>query len=246
VSPFEQIDLPLHPTPIDGSIIFKNHRLGKLVEEFIFHQLKSHDSVTWICDNLQIQDGKRTIGEIDALYYDGEIPVHLEVAYKFYLYDTLENYSDPLEQWIGPNRKDNLFYKLGKLHDRQFPLLNNPLTKAYLEGYNLDPSKVVQRHCFKAQLFLPYQDHNVNIGPLNRDCLAGFYLPFRDIGRLREFAFFIPSKLDWLIKPHLEVEWVGFFEVLEAIGSLIGEERSIMIWTKHKSGRLEKCFVVYY
>ena len=246
MSPFAQIDLSQHPAPIDESIVFKNHRLGKLVEEFVFHQLKSQESVTWICDNLQIQDGKQTVGELDALYYDGDVLVHLEVAYKFYLYDTLGDYDHALKQWTGPNRKDKLYFKLGKLHERQFPLLVNPLTKTYLEGYNLASSEVVQRHCFKAQLFLPYQDQDVNLGPLNRDCVAGFYLSYRDIGLLKEFAFFVPRKLDWLVAPHLEVDWLGYSAALAVVGAEIGVGRSPLIWIKQDDLELGKGFVTFW
>ncbi len=79
VSAFSQIQLNDDYNDIDDSAMFKNKRLGKLVEEFVFHQLKQNLSVNWICDNLQIQNGKQTIGEIDALFYLDEQPKRLVV-----------------------------------------------------------------------------------------------------------------------------------------------------------------------
>ena len=167
VSQFQQIELSINSDILDDSIVFKNQRLGKLVEEFVFYQLKQQNSIKWICDNLQIQCGKQTIGEIDTLYYWNNSIIHLEIAYKFYLYDTLGNYNRPLAYWIGPNRKDSLLYKLEKLKSKQFPLLHNELTKPHLEAYNINPKNVTQQLCFKAQLFLPYhQRDNTIISPI--------------------------------------------------------------------------------
>jgi hypothetical protein len=246
VSPFKQIELARNPEAIDDSAEVKNHRLGKLVEEFVFYQLKNQDTVSWICDNLQIQEGKRTVGEIDALYYDEGSPVHLEVAYKFYLFDTIENYDEPLAYWIGPNRKDSLFCKLGKLQNKQFPLLHNKLTGTYLESYNLEVKNIKQQLCFKGQLFLPYQSLNIDISPLNSDCIAGFYI---SCGKLQQFSaleFFIPEKLDWLVTPHHDVEWINYSSAVETIEIDISQKRSPLVWIRRNDGELSKCFIVFW
>lgn len=246
VSPFGQIELSIGPEAPAESAVFKHHRLGKLVEEFVFHQLKNTDSVSWICDNLQIQDGKRTVGEIDALYRHEESPVHLEVAYKFYLLDTLEEHEEPLAYWIGPNRKDNLFYKLGKLQGKQFPLLHNDLTKSYLESYQLDANTIKQALCFKAQLFLPYQGETVDISPLNRDCIAGHYISYQQMPLFEALEFFIPAKLDWLVIPHHDVGWVPYSAALAIIDLDISNGRSPLIWVREQNGAIGKFFVVFW
>lgn len=246
VSPFKQIELSRNPEAVDDSVVFKNHRLGKLVEEFVFHQLREQRSITWICDSLQIQDGKRTVGEIDALYFSEDVPVHLEVAYKFYLYDTLERYDHPLGHWIGPNRKDSLHYKLEKLHNRQFPLLHNELTRPYLDRYGLDVKTIRQELCFKAQLFLPYQQRGIDVGPLNADCVAGFYVSYRDLSHFNGYRFFFPVKLDWLVDPHCDVEWIGYSSALEIIEMNVRDRRSPLVWFRGDGGGLFKCFVVFW
>lgn len=246
VFPFGQIDL-VHPSSADAaSVTFKNHRLGKLVEEFVFHQLKSKASVTWISDNLQIQDNKRTAGEIDALYLENDTPIHLEVAYKFYLYDTIEEYSDPLAYWIGPNRKDSLFYKLEKLRGKQFPLLHHRLTRPYLDGFHLTSKDIKQQLCFKAQLFTPYQGQDINLGPINSNCVVGNYLSHRDISMFEGLRFHIPPKLDWLITPHHDVQWIGFPAFTKTIDAYVLEKRSPLVWVKHGAGDIRRWFVVFW
>lgn len=247
VSSFKQIDLASDSENIDDYSVFKNQRLGKLVEEFVFYQLKNQDTVSWICDNLQIQEGKLTAGEIDALYHDEESPVHLEVAYKFYLYDTTQSYQEPLAYWIGPNRKDNLHYKLGKLHNKQFPLLHHELTKPYLESYHLDIKDIKQQLCFKAQLFLPYDyDKNTDIHPLNTDCIAGFYISYHQLKRFKKYEFFVPTKLDWLVLPYHQVDWISYSAVLAIIEIDLKNNRSPMVWRKGSDGELSKFFVVFW
>jgi len=244
--PFPQIELNEQAKITDKGTVFKHQRLGKLVEEFAFHQLKTQPLVSWIGDNLQIQDGKRTVGELDALYYQGETPIHMEVAYKFYLYDTLETYDAPLAHWIGPNRKDSLSYKLAKLHRKQFPLLHHALTKTHLERYGLEASDIVQKTCFKAQLFLPYRNRAIDVSPLNVDCIAGFYISFRELQQFAAFEFFIPVKLDWLIAPHAGVDWMPYAEAVALLEVDIRNQRSPMVWVRGMNGEMGKGFVVFW
>jgi hypothetical protein len=152
----QQISIPDEFARGADVVAWNNQRLGKLVEEFVIHDLKATPSITWITESLQIQNEKLTLGELDALYYDQGTPTHLEIAYKFYLFDTLTTYGNPLAYWIGPNRKDNLSLKLTKLRNRQFPLLHNPITQPYLDHHGLEAGDIQQRVCFKGQLFLPY------------------------------------------------------------------------------------------
>jgi hypothetical protein len=246
VSKFKQIELNSEPQNFDGSIVFKNQRLGKLVEEFVFNQLQQEDSVYWICDNLQIQNGKQTVGEIDALYYEENQPVHLEIVYKYYLYDAIENYNQPLAYWIGPNRKDSLLYKLDKLHTKQLPLLYNELTKPYLKTYDLDIKTIEQQLCFKAQLFLPYHNRTIDISPLNPDCIAGFYIAFSKIEIFVNLEFYIPKKLDWLVVPYQNVTWMTYTSVLTTIESEINNKRSPLVWLRHRDTELTKCFITFW
>ena len=244
--PFEQTSLAKHTDSLDEAIVFTNKRLGKLVEEFVFFQVKHQPTVTWISDNLQIQDSNRTVGEIDALYFHDGHPRHLEISYKFYLYDTLQSYNDPLAYWIGPNRKDTLFYKLEKIRNKQFPLLHSDFTKPYLDKFKLDPEKIKQELCFKAQLFLPYHKMDMDTSPLSSDCIAGFYISIREVEQFESFEFYVPVKLDWLIIPHQEVNWLSYSAALEIIKSHIANQRSPLVWIKQGDGTINKCFIVFW
>lgn len=229
-----------------NQISFTNQRLGKLVEQFVHFQLQQDNNVKLLASNIQIKENKQTIGEIDALLLDENKPIHLEIIYKFYLYDILCNYEEPLAYWIGPNRKDTLLYKLEKLKSKQFPLLYNKLTQPFIDKHNLEQSKIAQHICFKAQLFLPYGVQDIDVKPLNRDCITGFYLSFKDFSILKGFQFYIPKKLDWLIVPHNDVDWVGFEIAQHIIEKQINESRSPLVWLKSNTIEFKKCFITFW
>jgi len=58
--------------------------------------------------------------------WENNKPIHLEIIYKFYLYDPSIGLTQ-LDHWIGPNRRDSLVKKLTKLKQKQLPLLYHPL-----------------------------------------------------------------------------------------------------------------------
>ncbi|MDC1227265.1 DUF1853 family protein, partial [Algibacter sp.] len=62
-------------------------RLGKYVEQFVSFELDQQNDISVLAENIQIQDGKITLGELDCLLLKNNKPIHLEVIYKFYLYD---------------------------------------------------------------------------------------------------------------------------------------------------------------
>lgn len=243
---FKSIALDSNFNALDTEIEFNNLRLGKLVEEFVFYQLKQQDSVSWIVENLQIQKDHRTIGELDALYYKKAQPIHLEVVYKFYLYDTLETYNDPLAYWIGPNRNDSLLYKLDKLRHKQFPLLYKTETRDQLTNYDINIDAVSQQLCYRAQLFLPYNNAKININPLNENCINGFFISFKAISILKDAKFYIPKKLDWLVIPHNDVLWKAFEDAKKTIQKEIESERSPLVWLKYSENDFRKCFITWW
>ncbi|WP_296317127.1 DUF1853 family protein [Winogradskyella sp. UBA3174] len=241
-----QLDLDFEPNFDITKLTLKNHRLGKQVEAFINHQLKQQDSIHWICDNLQIQNDKITIGELDALFYKDNTPIHLEIVYKFYLYDNSVIDDNPLKKWIGPNRKDALVYKLDKLRNKQLPLLYNTKTKLYLDKFNHKATDFEQYVCFKAQLFLPYKIADLKIHPININCVNGFYLSIQKIDIINYFEFYIPNKLDWLFTPHIEVSWLKFKEAKIEINKYIIEKHSPLCWLKDNDEKLQKCFITWW
>jgi uncharacterized protein len=133
----QQLELPAIQTTIFEGAITQNPRLGKRVESFVSCYLRQYNCIEIIQENIQIQHGNRTIGEIDCLLLENQIPTHLEIVYKFYLYDNTHGASE-IEHWIGPNRNDSLQQKLDKLSTKQLPLLYKTACEPLLEELQMD------------------------------------------------------------------------------------------------------------
>jgi hypothetical protein len=101
-----------------------NIRLGHLAERIVSELIKSSSNYKVLYENIQVIEDKNTIGEIDFIIEEilTKRVIHIELAYKFYLFDPSIS-SEPINNWIGPNRNDSLKEKLDKLKNKQFPLL---------------------------------------------------------------------------------------------------------------------------
>lgn len=219
-------------------------RLGKLVEQFVFQQLELDPAYIILAENIQVQDGKRTIGELDALLLYGNKPIHLEIIYKFYLYDPNESTSE-LAHWIGPNRKDSLLHKLDKLKEKQLPLLYHPKTQLLLADLGLTVTEINQQVLFKAQLFLPLDHPNTIFPQINPKCVKGFYLKIAELERFKTRQFFIPEKIDWLMESHEQVHWIDYESFLFQVNHWLDKKISPLCWLKHQ-GAHSKFFVVWW
>ncbi|WP_083677133.1 DUF1853 family protein [Winogradskyella sp. J14-2] len=224
----------------------KKMRLGKWVESFTAFQLQQIEGIEFIAENLQIITNKQTIGEIDFLLLNNEVPIHLEIAYKFYLYDYTNEYLNPLDYWIGPNRTDSLSLKLKKLIQKQLPLLYKTETKLALKELGFENQNFEQYVNFKAQLFVPLNKKKIDFNLLNKKCIAGFYLHFNNVEILKNNHFYIPNKLDWLVEPKLNVEWLSFNNAKNILRILISKQQSPLCWLKDNDNQLIKCFVTWW
>lgn len=225
---------------------FSEIRLGKRVEQFLNFQIENTTNCKIIAENLQIRDGKQTIGELDAIISKNENSIHIETVYKFYLYDTSIQSENELDKWIGPNQKDTFTYKLNKLVEKQLPLLFHFETKKHLEDLNINLKNTQQNVCFKAQLFLPFQKQNLNVYPFNAKAIYGFYLSIIHFEELKGFQFYIPLKLDWLTQPNDSAEWLNFNATAKKLNVFISEKRSPMLWLKSNTNQLLKCFITWW
>ncbi|WP_236958216.1 DUF1853 family protein [Joostella atrarenae] len=222
----------------------KNLRLGKLVEFFVSSELSQNNDIKTLLENYQVQNGKHTIGEIDCILLHENKPIHLEVVYKFYLYD--ENVgTTEIEHWIGPNRNDTLIKKLSKLKEKQLPLLYNEYTEPILDKLHLKSEEISQAVLFKAQLFTPYKE-TIGFENLNKDCLKGFYVNVSDINQFHDCKFYIPSKKNWLSEVHLQVDWMVYKQFSEQINILTEQKMSPLCWIKFPNGLTKKFFVVWW
>jgi hypothetical protein len=220
-------------------------RLGKLVENFVFEVLNQSSSTELLAENIQIRKEKISIGEIDCILKSLNEFIHLEIVYKFYLFDDQISGSD-LHKWVGPNRNDTLVHKLTKLRDKQLPILYKEETKRSLDTLNLDFENILQKVLFKAQLFVPRAKLSDTFPTINNHCIKGFYISYNDLTDLKFDMFYIPSKRDWLTEPNKEVEWLNFEDFNTQITVYFKEERAPLCWLKKSDGTMEKFFVVWW
>ncbi|TYA70022.1 DUF1853 family protein [Seonamhaeicola marinus] len=220
-------------------------RLGKYVERFVSFELAQHPNISVLAENIQILKDKITLGELDCLLLKDDQPIHLEIIYKFYLYDASVGNTE-IEHFIGPNRKDALIEKLNKLKDKQLPLLHSKTCKPYLDRLNLRAENILQEVYFKAQLFLPYHNQDIQLQELNNDCVIGYYITRIDLADFEDCKFYIPTKKDWLIQPHPNVDWLNFNSFKTIATTYFESQFSTLCWVKFKNGALKKMFLVWW
>ncbi|WP_340199614.1 DUF1853 family protein [Ascidiimonas sp. W6] len=219
-------------------------RLGKLIEQFVLFELEQDESTQILKSNIQIFSNQITIGELDCLIKHLEAPIHLEIVYKFYLYDPSN--STELHRWVGPNRNDSLVLKLHKLKEKQLPLLYHPETAKLLNKLNIKLTEFKQRVFFKAQLFVPFNFLESSFKFVNRDCINGFYMKPSDLKLFKNHTYYIPSKLDWVVAPHLAVTWISAQTFQRSISALLASHKSPLCWMKSPEGKIQKFFVVWW
>ncbi len=241
----QQYESKQHKSSSFSDIITQKLRLGKLVERFVSFELQNKTSVKILSENLQIQEQKRTVGELDCLLIENNVPIHLEIIYKFYLYDESVGNSE-IEHWIGPNRKDSFLQKLNKLKEKQLPLLYSNQCKSYLNELNLAPEEIIQQVYFKAQLFVKLKDFNANFSLINNNCICGFYLNFKELKQFNNCKFYIPNKHNWLIEPHTNVSWLNFNEFTDKVQIYIDDKNAPLCWIKKPNGELIKFFLTWW
>ena len=238
----KQLQLPrIGTTAFEGKLT-KNPRLGKRVESFVCCYLQQFETIKIVQENIQIQKNQITIGEIDCIIFQDNTPTHLEVVFKFYLYDITVGNSE-IEHWIGPNRNDSLQQKIEKLSTKQLPLLFKEETQHFID---IDVNSIAQKVFFKAQLFVPYSNQNVPFETLNPDCVTGFYINQQQLSQFIDCKFYIPTKIDWLLTPHKNVAWMSFSTFKEKTKPAILAKKSPLCWMKQPNGEITKFFLVWY
>jgi hypothetical protein len=239
-----QFEINSKPSKINIDINEKL-RLGKYIERLVSYQLTQENNIKIVAENIQIQQEKRTLGELDCIILKDEKPIHLEIIYKFYVYDDAVGATE-IEHFIGPNRKDSLVEKLTKLKQKQLPLLYASECEQYLESIRLSSKNMKQHVYFKAQLFVPFTNKNKKLQILNNDCIAGFYITLKELKNFFDCKFYIPEKKDWLIIPHKNVNWLLFNPFKKEAEVYIERSFSPLCWLKKPNGELYKFFLVWW
>lgn len=237
-----QFEFSRNPINFDFEIDNKL-RLGKYIEQFLFYHLKSNNFKI-LFENIQIQNKKITLGELDCILVSESKIIHLEVVYKFYLYDETIGNSE-IDHFIGPNRKDCLIDKLNKLEQKQLPLLYSDNCKLFLTAKGLNVDFIEQQVCFLAQLFIPYKK-KINLNILNPDSIAGYYISYIDLEIFSNFKFYIPIKKDWLVIPHQNISWLKFDEFKVELKEYMNRKFSPLCWLKKQNGEIFKIFITWW
>jgi len=108
-------------------------RLGVYFEALYRYALEHLWHRETIFQNLAVQDGGRTLGELDFIVRDriSDRHEHHEIAVKFYL-------GTPSGQWLGPDQKDRLRDKLTRLLEHQSTLTRHPRTAEMLHHSSIN------------------------------------------------------------------------------------------------------------
>jgi hypothetical protein len=232
------------PTALDFQLSTKL-RLGHLVEKIVGALLQLATNYELLYENTQILEGKKTIGELDFIIKENSTQrvIHLELAYKFYLFDPKIS-SEPINNWIGPNRNDSLKYKLEKLKTKQFPLLHHDCTRSKLDSVVID--QVAQELCLLVSLFVPF-DYKKELIPSYQQAIKGYYVNYETFisQHTDSKTYCLPPKKDWGINPAENDDWINFETVAASISNSTQEKQAPLVWQKHIDSYSE-FFVVWW
>jgi hypothetical protein len=222
-----------------------NVRLGHLVEKIVSKLIALSTNYKVLYENIQIIEDKKTIGEIDFIIQNKNTKqlIHLELAYKFYLFDPNIS-SNPLNNWIGPNRNDSLKEKLEKLKTKQFPLLYHNRVKATVHAIEIDA--VSQALCFLVSLFIPYE-YKRTFSPIYEKAIRGYYVNMETFKRLDNAmkSYYLPLKKEWGIDPSENEIWTDFIGIEKYIDTSINEKQAPLCWQRYK-GSYIAFFIVWW
>ena len=209
-------------------------RLGHLVEKIVSELIKSASNYKVLYENVQLNEDKRTIGEIDFIIQNKNTKqvIHLELAYKFYLFDPSIS-STPLNNWIGPNRNDSLKEKIEKLNRKQFPLLYHNIARSKFK--EIEITEVTQALCFLVSLFVPFE-YKADFSPIYKNAIKGYYINFETFVRLNnpEKTYYLPPKKKWGMDPSENEIWTDFSGIKEQVEISMKEDQAPLCWQKHR------------
>lgn len=117
-----------------------------------------------------------------------------------------------------------------------------------LNSLGLKSGEILQKTCFKANLFVPKQFQDKHFQEINNECVVGIWLQFKDFisAEYRGFQFYAPKKQDWPILPKHGENWVNHSEIISQIKNSFEKKRAPLIWVKKPGNKFERLFVVWW
>ncbi|SMG24686.1 DUF1853 family protein [Arenibacter troitsensis] len=225
-----------------------NVRLGHKIEHIFLKLIQHSRQYKVIGHNIPIRKEKVSLGEIDFLLQDIDSKqfIHIELTYKFYVVPEVGT-NMPLHL-IGPNQRDSFKAKKERIINHQIPLLKTSEATSVLHRLHINPEELVHRVCFKSQLFIPFLVNNWDVAPFNPSCISGRWVPFHKFNSLEffEHRYYLPTKPEWLLNPHNEVNWLRHSDILDVVTIQLKKRNSPLIWMKSSDFNMVKLFVLWW
>lgn len=224
--------------------------LGKRGERFFDFAIKQSSRYQMKTQNLQVIYEMKTLGEFDFFVEDLEerSSLHIELVYKFYLFDASVSKEEELKCWIGPNRRDSFLRKIHRLKTHQLPLVFRKESEGILQQQQINPRKLKQKVCFKANLFVHKTSKKTTYELINPKAIVGYWMHLHEFTKeeFGEDCYYSPQKKDWPVHPKHQEEWKGYSSILQEIKYLFKHQKATFIWRKKIDNSYERFFVVWW
>ncbi|WP_375753161.1 DUF1853 family protein [Vibrio sp. HN007] len=178
-------------------------RLGFVYQELCKRLFEQHSEFELIADEVQIRDGKETLGAIDFLLQRNEVVEHWEVALKFYLLKG--------GYWYGPDSRDRLDIKLARMLNHQLKITETYAFKSMFPDVALTiPKLLIQGRLYHNPFnHEPIPDFCLN-HRLNNAVLTGFWCYQHQVEKIKEPLYKL-EKIDWITgSPKLKEQLSSF------------------------------------
>lgn len=222
----ECFSLPVGRVPLNSIAeavgLRASHRVGYYFEELVAAYLRSHPDVSDLRHGIQVQEGKRTLGEVDFLFSWRGRKMHLETALKFFLF--LEEGAENGSRYPGPNARDSFEQKWSRMENVQIPF-----------GRAHFPEVEESHLLVKGIVFYPPDSVRPGSVPdgMNADHRVGEWIRFSDLDlwleTRGEVSASILEKPFWLSPPSMRT-WEESGELRQEVRSRFGGvERPLMV-----------------
>lgn len=222
-------------------------RLGQHFEKLLAAWIDSREDMHISQANLQIHQGKRTVGEFDLLVDTGQATEHWEAAVKFYLGvgDTRR-----MDAWYGPNTADRFDLKFKRLVEHQFNLLRNEAARETLTQLDIHIDRVLG--FMKGRLFYPweiFESGNFEFPrPVNPDHEKGWWIPHSEFeSNAPSGRRYVPlQKIDWLspIRSDHEFKSLSLDEMLSILTRPNIQQATHVAIVDNKGNEVSRGFIV--
>jgi hypothetical protein len=240
--------------PLNLPVIPQGTLLGKRAEYFFKFCVEQSNNYELILSNVQIFKGKITIGELDYIIRNKRTHActHIELVYKFYIYNPAITSNEKLlifqelNKYQGPNGRDHLVRKIEHLKKHQLPLLYAQETRNLLKKYPIDITRIKQKVCFLAHVFIPHHLWSYKFKYINKSCIVGYYYTYKIFEKAHTTNdYFLPEKYAWKMLPQELPNAYTFYEILGLTAASLERGYAPLIWMRiSETKRFERFFIV--